>query len=291
MHSSQKKNLLLFLLIFPAPLSAGFLKRSLYSALPRIVLATQVAKYIALPLVDGISKYKDVQKNIDIYADPGATEYVTNLLRERNVIKPHETVPARWGNRYAIYCGTLIEIPRNPESSEIIEEQGMPEIAIPHEEGHRRNRDFEKGLIATTTLYAFFYGLGTFVARKAIFAPSLTIYESLGRATCASYIPSSIRGLLGNPLVFAYSRHRERMADQCAIRHAKNPEELEQNAAYLQKKHALYMIMDKNTPPTELKIKSITHTHPSDLERAQYFQRAADAMRARQKSTKSSNSQ
>jgi len=190
---------------------------------------------------------------------------------------------AQWSSRYATYCGTLIEIPREPESITTIEKQGVPAVALLHEEKHRQNQDFKKRAIVTTTLYAVFWGLGTCIARKAIFAPSLTIYESLGRTVCASYIPTSFMGFLGNPLIFAYNRHQERMADRFAVKYAKNPEELEQTAAHLQKKHAQSRDKNENIPPIAAKIRSLVNTHPSELERAQYFQKAAAELRAKQK--------
>jgi Zn-dependent protease with chaperone function len=77
-------------------------------------------------------------------------------------------------------------------------------------------------------------------------------------------------------------RYQERKADQYAIRFAKTPEELERESKFYQKKHTQFVESTHTRSPLILAADLSWSTHPSFLERAQYFQEAADALREKQ---------
>lgn len=273
------KNIAAFwvLLSSSLPLSAGWEQR-LCSALPKIALGTEISRRMH----SAVSRYRhteDVKKNTHTYADTSATEYVTNFLRERKAIEHDHIVYARWGDCYAMYSDALLQIPRNPESAAVIEENGSPEIGILHEEGHRQNRDSQKRELLTNVLSSISFGLGLFLGRKTIFTPASTLWNSTRKSVYTLVVPTLFSGLTTFSFVQAYARDRERLADQYAIKYAKSPEELEQEARRYEN------LATKN--PAPLAIVSLLSTHPSDGERAEYFAEAAQNLRAKQKTPNS----
>ena len=135
------------------------------------------------------------------------------------------------------------------------------------------NKHYQKGLHISLALNALGWSAGTFVVKKSFMQPASTITGTLCKsiiAYCAPEISREVAILLG---LIPIARISARNADQFVIEHVKNPDHLEEHAAAYRQRHE----QSKNTSVDIMQL-----IKPSDLSRAEYFEKAAEELRKKQ---------
>ena len=261
------------------PAQAGF-KNRLLRTLPTLAIGASAYESLSSPIKSFLHYQNTVGKPERV--DQQATEWIEKTLRRYGALGPNEQQPAIWGDEWSNVKDTIITVPRALHS------EGNPEIAALHERKHYISQDVFNRCITRITLAAAGWMLGFAPFMRTTFRQPPTFFDSFGKSIIVYEIP---RAISTTALAFGdsyFSRQRERKADYFAIKHIGNrPDYLAEEALFYLDQHIQFMAKNLGKPDWEITILNLLKDHPSHLERAEYFKKAAEELRKKQQSKKS----
>lgn len=287
------KIILLSLALITLPAQAGF-KDTLIRTLPKVALGASLCSTMYPSAMKGIVHQvirRDPTSRFPL--DLEKSEWATSVLREHNLLGDGETIligvdkyAAPEDREFISYNDSIITTPTD------LNAVGNPICRLIHEEWHRRNQDSLKSIRANATFTAAGWLFSTALLRKGPWSKiPPTLFDSIGRSL-VFYYSTKFAGSCTSSLLFPhFSRYQERNADKFMMMHIKDPSNLEEEAQSLRKDH-LKDVQSLAHYPHYLRAyvhvdALVFNTHPSNLERAEYFEKAAAELRAKQQSKQS----
>lgn len=280
-------------LISALPAQAGF-KDMLIRTLPQIALGasatatmySQVPGYLLVQKERALIEAKEYPRPLD----PEKTAWASKVLIERGALRPDETQPIISSNfknpdYWLNIHDTVIIMPKNSDAFE-----GDLATMLSHERGHGVLQHCKKAQKAALELTAYGW-LSTAVPLSLYGLKRMptTISNALIKSLIfygASYYSGKYARAIGVPFKL---RQFEREADQFSIDHALHPDELAKQARWFRNLH------NKEQQKLDTWQKRLLSdpkqilfgTHPSNLERAETFEKAAAELRTKQQSNPS----
>lgn len=303
-----KITFLSFCALFTAlPIQAGF-KDTFIRALPKVAIGA--SGYLS---VSPLLQYHNNKRTLEAYAqknaDPAATLRANMMFKEHGVLRANEQIPVVKGKEYACVHDTYITIPSEPDSPHAIFDYTTTML---HEKDH-----FDDRIVLWRSIINSGFMMTSWasicLATKKIVPAECPIIKSIYFAT------SPVWGIWPSlPVMYYLACSDERKADNYAIKHSLYPERLKAQARAFRHLHdqewsAIEMLAADpdagfdmpNRPFLAAAIKTlpsamhpkalslmryierIPDTHPFDLERAEYFKKAAQELRKKQQGKKS----
>lgn len=281
-------------LIVALPIQAGF-KDTFIRALPKVAIGASGYSFVDF-YHHQYKGYKFIRQNPSKYGllpDQARSEWAKRVLDDHGVLDEHDE------NVYLV-----TDESENPEdrnwatindlfiaSPTDMNNQGNPIVPLLHEYWHKINQDGLKEILTNGALSATGWFVGALALRKCSWSKApTTLFDSISQ-TLIFYNFTQITGSSLQHLAWPYlSRKRERDADKFAIEKIKDPAYLINTAEFCKKKNAQRVESFNNSPWYDkaytTAYRLLFATHPSPLERAEYFAKAAAELRAKQQGKK-----
>lgn len=293
MNYSKITFLSFFALFLSLPAQAGF-KDTLIRTLPKLALTASFGSTM-YPSMMQYKTHLGMQRDFTQYGlshDPERSAWATTILREHGLLSDTETAilgideeASPQDRSWQSQNDSVITTPTD------LNADGNPVCALIHEEWHRRNHDAIKRIIFTTLTNGAGWLATAALLRKGSWSKTPTLLDSVGKSLVYYYGTHIGASSLTATALPPFQRYRERNADKFMMAHIKNPQDLSETAEFYNYRHEQYTdAVDKLPGYTQLYVAAylgLFDTHPSNLERAEYFEKAAAELRTKQQSKKS----
>lgn len=252
------------------------IKNNLAYFLPKVALAASAytvlspfpKAYLEYKKANSYDKARPLTSSPLVQVNPQKSIKASEILSKHGALTDNET------QQVIIYNGSWDEyfdvVITRPEESH---SEGDDICSLLNQRYQIINKHYQKGLHISLALNTLGWSAGALLVRKSFMRPASTITATLGKSIIAYCAPEISRGvaiLLG---LIPIARISTRNADQFVVEHVKNPDHLEEHAAAYRQRHE----QSKNASADIMQL-----IKPSDLSRAEYFEKAAEELRAKQ---------